>query len=65
MLGTNAYKSMTPVPARGVAEAGVKLLLNGKGTKVVGWMNQLTANTPRFSPRWLTLKINKHMASQR
>jgi len=64
MLKTNAYKSMKPVSAQDVAEKAVAHLLHGKGTSVHGWMNNLLVNTPRFSPRWLTLKINKHMASQ-
>lgn len=63
MLETNAYKSMKPVATADVAAEAVHYLMHGKGTKVVGWMNKFLVNTPRFSPRWLTLMINKHMAS--
>ncbi len=65
ILNTNAYGSMKPIAARVVAEQGVNAMLKGKRTTVVGFMNTFLVNTPRFSPRWLTLKINKHMASQR
>jgi len=65
MLQTNAYKSMKPVNAHDVAVEAVAYLLNGKGTKVNGFMNNVLVNTPRFSPRWLTLKINKHMGTQK
>ena len=48
-----------------VAREGVEFMLAGKGTKFVGLMNWFIANTPRFSPRWLTLKITKHLASRK
>lgn len=64
MLQTNAYKSMKPVKATDVAQEAVHHLLHGKGIKVHGFMNKVLVNTPRFSPRWLTLKINKHMATR-
>lgn len=64
MLSTNSYQSMKMEPAQKVAEKGVKMLLYKNTTTVSGLMNKLVASTPRFSPRWLTLKINKHMASQ-
>ena len=65
ILSTNAYKTMKPIEAREVARQGVDALLQGKMTKVVGWMNKLTASTPRFTPRGLSVRINKYMASQR
>jgi len=65
MLQTNAYKSMKPVKATDVAQEAVNYLLHGKGTKVHGFMNNVLVNTPRFSPRRLTLMINKHMASKK
>lgn len=65
MLSTNAYKSMKPVSAELVAEKAVEYLIKGQGTKVVGFMNNITANLPRLAPRSIGLKINKYMASQR
>ncbi len=44
---------------------GIAFMLAGKGTKFVGLMNWFIANTPRFSPRWLTLKITKHLAGRK
>ncbi|MEM7297183.1 MAG: SDR family oxidoreductase [Bacteroidota bacterium] len=64
MLSTNSYKNMKMEGANAVASKGVDLLLNKNTSSVVGFMNKVVANTPRFSPRWMTLKINKHMASQ-
>ncbi len=64
MLKTNSYKSMKMESAKKVGKKGVDLLLRKNSTSITGFMNNVVANTPRFSPRWLTLKINKHMASQ-
>lgn len=64
MMKTNSYKSMKMESAEKVAKKGVELLLRRNSTFISGFMNNVVANTPRFSPRWLTLKINKHMASQ-
>ena len=64
MLNTNSYQSMKMEPADEVAAKGVHMLLNKNTTAISGFMNKVVAFTPRFSPRWLTLKINKHMASQ-
>lgn len=65
MLSTNAYQSFKPMDAEKVAKKGIEYMLGNRGTKVVGFMNKVTASTPRFSPRWMTLKINRHMASQK
>jgi len=48
-----------------VAKKGIEYMLAGKGTKIIGLMNWFIANMPRFSPRWLTLKITKHLASRK
>ena len=64
MLSTNSYKNMKMEGALSVAQKGADLLLHKNTTAVTGFMNKVVASTPRFSPRWLTLKINKHMASQ-
>lgn len=64
MLNTNSYQSMKMESATTVALKGVDLLLNKNTSSVVGFLNKVVASTPRFSPRWMTLKINKHMASQ-
>lgn len=63
MWKTNAYKSLKLTAPADVATQAVKALLKGRGTVIVGLQNMILANTPRFSPRWLTLRINKHMAS--
>ncbi|WP_077921062.1 SDR family oxidoreductase [Spirosoma sp. 209] len=63
MLKTNAYATNKPADVQWVAAVGVRHLLSGKGVKIVGRLNWLLANTPRFSPRWLTMRINKFLAS--
>ncbi len=65
MLSTNAYKANKPVHPKVVAEAGVKLLLNGKGKKLIGFNNWFISNLPRFTPDGIMMKIKKNLASQR
>lgn len=65
MHTTNAYKANKPMPASVVAEAGVDLLLDGKGKKIVGFNNWFISNLPRFTPDFIMMKIKKNLASQR
>ncbi|MCH8569655.1 MAG: SDR family oxidoreductase [Balneolales bacterium] len=65
MRKTNAMNANKPVPAKVVAEAGVKLLLHGKGKKVVGFNNWIISNLPRVTPDFIMMKIKKNLASQR
>jgi short-subunit dehydrogenase len=64
MLKTNGYKANPPADPKWVARKAVQHLLQGSGVKVPGVLNWILTSTPRFSPRWLTLKINKNLASQ-
>jgi uncharacterized protein len=64
MWKTNAYKANKPIPDDVVAQAGVNLLLNGKGKKIVGFNNWFIANLPRITPDAIMMKIKKHLASQ-
>jgi len=63
MWKTNAYKASRPVSAESVAKAGVQLLLNGKGKKIVGFNNWFISNLPRVTPDFLMMKIKKNLAS--
>jgi hypothetical protein len=65
MMKTNAMSANKPVPVEGVASAGVKLLLHGKGKKVVGFNNWFIANLPRITPDSIMMKIKKNLASQK
>jgi short-subunit dehydrogenase len=65
MLKANMMKTNKPVHPEVVAEAGVKLLLNGKGKKVVGFMNWFLSNVPRVTPDFLMMRIKKNLSSQR
>ncbi|MCD1117617.1 SDR family NAD(P)-dependent oxidoreductase [Chryseobacterium turcicum] len=65
MLKANMVKTNKPVHPEVVAEAGVKLLLNGKGKKVVGFMNWFLSNVPRVTPDFLMMKVKKNLSSQR
>lgn len=65
MMKTNAMSANKPVPVDGVARAGVALLLNGKGKKVVGFNNWFIANLPRITPDSIMMTIKKNLASQK
>lgn len=65
MANTNAYKSNKPVDPKIVAREGVKLLLNGKGKKIVGFQTWFVSNLPRVTPDVIMMKIKKQLASQR
>ena len=51
------------MPANEVATAGVDLFLNGKGKKIVGFMNWFVSNLPRVTADRLMMKIKKNLAS--
>ncbi len=63
MRKTNAMSANKPMPAAVVAEVGVELFLNGKGKKIVGFMNWFLSNLPRVTPDILMMKIKKNLAS--
>jgi len=63
MRKTNAMSANKPAPAKDVASAGVKLLLNGKGKKLVGFINWFLSNIPRVTPDFIMMKIQKNLAS--
>ena len=64
MTTTNAYKTNKPVLPEGVAKEGVKLLLNTKTKKIVGFTNWFISNLPRITPDFIMMKIKKNLASQ-
>lgn len=63
MRKTNAMSANKPAPAKDVAATGVKLLLRGKGKKLVGFMNWFLSNLPRVTPDFIMMKIQKNLAS--
>lgn len=63
MRHTNAMSANKPMSAQVVAEAGVALFLNGRGKKIVGFMNWFLSNLPRITPDRLMMRIKKHLAS--
>jgi hypothetical protein len=63
MRKTKAMSANKPMPAKNVAAAGVKLLLHGRGKKVVGFNNWFISNLPRVTPDFLMMKIKKNLAS--
>ena len=65
MRETNMLKSNKPTPVKTVAAAGVKLLLHGKGKKVVGFQNRFNSILPGIVPSALMMKIKKNLASQK
>jgi short-subunit dehydrogenase len=63
MRKTNLVKSNKPTPVKTVATAGVKLLLYGKGKKVVGFQNRFNSILPGIVPDSIMMKIKKKLAS--
>jgi short-subunit dehydrogenase len=63
MRQTNAMKANKPMSVKTVAEAGVELLLSGKGKKVVGFNNWFISQLPRITPSAIMMKIKKKLAS--
>lgn len=63
MRKTNAMSANKPMPADVVAKAGVELFLNGKGKKIVGFMNWFLSNLPRITPDIMMMKIKKNLAT--
>ena len=63
MRKTNAMSANKPMPADVVAKEGIELFLNGKGKKIVGFMNWFLSNLPRVTPDQLMMKIKKNLAS--
>jgi short-subunit dehydrogenase len=53
----------TPMSADVLAKAGVELFLNGKGKKIVGFMNWFLTNLPRITPDTIMMKIKKNLAT--
>ncbi len=64
MWKTNAYKANQPVSPVAVAEQGVRLLLAGRGKKIVGFNNWFISQLPRITPSVILMKIKKNLASQ-
>ncbi|SDG62166.1 SDR family NAD(P)-dependent oxidoreductase [Chitinophaga filiformis] len=65
MRETNLLKSNKPTPVKTVAAAGVKLLLHGKGKKIVGFQNRFNAILAKIVPSAAMMKIKKNLASQK
>ncbi len=63
MRKTRAMSANKPMQADIVAKAGVKLFLNGKGKKIVGFINWFLSNLPRVTPDKIMMKIKKNLAS--
>jgi uncharacterized protein len=62
MRKTNAMSANKPMSAAVVAKAGIELFLNGKGKKIVGFMNWFLSNLPRITPDFVMMKIKKNLA---
>jgi uncharacterized protein len=65
MRETNLLRSNNPTPVKTVAAAGVKLLLHGKGKKVVGFQNRFNTILARIVPSAVMMKIKKNLARQK
>jgi len=63
MRETNLLKSNKPTPVKTVATEGVKLLLHGKGKKIVGFQNRFISILARIVSSSAMMKIKKKLAS--
>ena len=63
MRETNMMKSNKPTPVKTVATAGVKLLLHGKGKKIVGFQNRFNSILAGILPDPVMMKIKMKLAS--
>ena len=63
MRETNLLKSNKPTPVETVAAEGVKLLLHGKGKKIIGFQNRFNSILARILPDPVMMKIKMKLAS--
>ncbi|UII31160.1 hypothetical protein LVD17_22980 [Fulvivirga ulvae] len=60
----NHLQSTKPTPVKAVAEAGVKLLLHGKGKKIVGFQNRFNSILARIMPSSAMMTVKRKLASK-
>ena len=63
MRETNLLKSNKPTSVKTVATEGVKLLLHGKGKKIVGFQNRFNSILAGILPEAVMMKIKMKLAS--
>lgn len=63
MRETNLLKSNKPTPVKTVATEGVKLLLHGKGKKIVGFQNRFNSILAGILPEPVMMRIKMKLAS--
>jgi uncharacterized protein len=63
MRETNLLKSNKPTPVKTVATEGVKLLLHGKGKKIVGFQNRFNSILAGILPDSVMMKVKMKLAS--
>jgi len=63
MRETNLVKSNKPTPVKTVATEGVKLLLHGKGKKIVGFQNRFNSILSGILPDPVMMKVKMKLAS--
>jgi len=63
MRETNLLKSNKPTPVKTVAIEGVKLLLHGKGKKIIGFQNRFNSILAGILPDQVMMKIKMKLAS--
>jgi len=63
MRETNLVRSNKPTPVKTVATEGVKLLLHGKGKKILGFQNRLNSFLAGILPDPVMMKVKMKLAS--
>lgn len=65
MRQTNLLKSNKPTPVKTVAAEGMKLLLYGKGKKIIGFQNRFNSILASILPDHVMMKVKMKLASVR
>lgn len=63
MRATNLLKSSKPTPVKTVASQGVKLLLHGKGKKIIGFQNRFNSILASILPDQVMMNMKLKLAS--
>jgi short-subunit dehydrogenase len=63
MRATNLLKSNKPTPVKTVASQGVKLLLHGKGKKIIGFQNRFNSILASILPDQVMMNMKLKLAS--
>jgi hypothetical protein len=65
MEGSKLLERNNIASSRAVAEYGYKAMMKGKAVAIHGFKNAILANSVRFTPRSLVVKITRQMQEKK